>query len=125
MAQDSQHPERFRIGPEQNGFIYKRVAPGVWRCERASEESSGLSESGETMVLWLRRVNPAPGDVSAVRWVAYDARLSDEVPEIGDPIFSSTEENVLSDGLHVWILCKTENQSTQSFWTTVIPAGNA
>ena len=64
----------------------------VFRCERASEFTDD-----EDKVLWLMRV-PAPSGDEVVQWGAFDAPNSDQVPELGDPIFSSKVKDVLVDG---------------------------
>ena len=95
------------------------MAKGVYKCDRSSKK-----KKDEKPVLWLRQMDPAPGDAPAVKWVAYDAPNSDEVPEIGDPIFSSTAANVLENGWHHLILCTPKNQSTGSFESKVLPEGD-
>ena len=94
-----------RIGEESHGYYYERVdqegtAEGtVYVCCRGS-----ILKGKQGTVLWLR-LSPA------LEWIAFDAPqfTNDDgtlqVPEIGEPIFSS-QENILLGGSHVWKLRK-------------------
>ena len=89
-------PLSFRIGPVRHAYNYNKVAEGVWRCERGSDEAR------DTHRLVLCR-SPTG------QWTAYDVCLSklDQLDGTRDwmdsaiPVFD-TEENPMEAGWHTW-----------------------
>ena len=104
LATMQPHPRTIRIGPSHHKYIYTMIAPNVYKCCRGSDDATGGQK------LWLR--------YDGLQWIAFDGPDQDDVPPVGQGIFSSTE-NILVEGQHQWCMLAWDGRMSP-FQTTVL-----
>ena len=101
-------PEKLRIGPEKNNYVYSRVNKDAYVCERPSDDGDK-----DTQVLWLVRNSDGV-------WVAFDGpAVFTSVPDCQNPVFES-EEDVLVEGWHDWKMLRCKDGSQKSSFKTTL-----
>ncbi len=104
MASGGEEPQHVRIGKLKFKYNYHNVGPGLYKCERGSDNAP------DGYVLWMEK--KADGT-----WVAYDAPVAGSVGDRSLTRFQSSE-NVLTAGWHKWQFSEWPGQSG-NFETTV------
>ncbi len=109
-------PERFRIGPYKKSYNYRRVAAGLFECQKPA---NGVELPSPDVTLYLLKDQ----DV----WCAVHAQRGctelNEVLSTGTPVFGS-RESILEEGEHTWNWWKDGawqddwEKLQMRFWTT-------
>jgi len=103
-------PLHIRIGPQIHGYVYEKVTDVLYKCCRGSDNCP------DGYKLWLLRSSSVHLNVPL--WVAYDGPDEGSIPEIGQFIFTCSDD-VLLGGWHSWRLEIWDGRKS-SFLTTVL-----